>query len=462
MLGKCILTAGLVWLASSQLSHAQKLTADLEIIRVPNVGAAWQTVPLENSYDDAIVVCTYNLPSDTAPPATTRIRNIMSDSFDLRIQQFENSSIVTASDVHCIIADEGPYDSGGLKYEARKVLSTGTSGLSVPGNWGNVNNENVTGDITQTYANPHVVGQVMSFNDVNASVFWNYDCDNRGNGAFFSGQADGICVGKHIGQINGTRADEWLGYIVIEASTGTVNDITFAAAVGPDTGAGVGNNPPYNYSVTGDFDIGILSQAGEDGGQGGWAILYGADPLPNNQIQWAIDEEVVAGDKSRTHTSENVGYWVFDNNQTASLDAQKSVDVFSGSDIQYSVPGSDVIYTITANNDGSGPVDSDTIFLVDSLPPEITFYNDEIYDGSPLTGVIDFDAGDSGLTFTEATDLGFSDSATAPTDMSQCNFNADSGYDDDIKFVCFAPKGSMNEGTITSSEFSVSFRARIN
>jgi uncharacterized repeat protein (TIGR01451 family) len=462
MLGRYVIAAILSWCLFCDAAYGQILTSDLEIKRLPNIGATWQTISLENSYTDAIVVCTYNLPSDSAPSAVTRIRNITSDSFELRIQQYENSSNVTASDVHCVIADEGAYDSGGLKYEARKVLSTGTSGLSVPGTWNNVNNEDVTGDITQSYANPHVLGQVMSFNDPRASVFWNYDCDTRGNGAFFSGQADGICIGKHIGQINGTRADEWLGYIVIEAGSGTVNDISFAAAVGPDTGAGVGNNPPYNYNVTGDFDIGILTQAGEDGGQGGWAILYGADPLPNNQIQWAIDEEVVAGDKTRTHTSENVGYWIFDNNQMASISAEKTVALFSGNDVQYSVPGSDVIYTITATNTGSGPVDTDTLFFVDTLPPEITFYNGDIDDSGPLTGTIDFAAGDSGLTFTEATDLGFSNGATAPTDFSQCNYSATSGYDEGIKFVCFAPKGRMREGTIMSSAVSISFRARIN
>jgi len=282
MLLRCFIAGVFFWLISSPLAYGQILTTDLEIKIVPNVGAAWQTVSLENNYADAIVVCTYNLTSAISPPATTRIRNITATSFELRIQQFENSSIVTASDVHCVIADEGAADSGGLKYEARKVISDGTSGLAV--GWGIGTTENVTADITQSYANPHVVGQVMSFNDVNASVFWNFDCENRGNGAFFSGQADGICVGKHIGQINNTRAAETLGYIVLEAGNGTVNDISFATAVGPDSGGGVGNAPPFNYAVTGDFDIGVLSNAGEDGGQGGWSILYGADPLagPNS------------------------------------------------------------------------------------------------------------------------------------------------------------------------------------
>ena len=455
------LIAGGCCLLWAPMAYGQILTSDLELKLVPNVGAAWQTIALENTYADAIVVCTYNLPSASDPPATTRIQNVTATSFQLRIQQFENSSIVTASDVHCIIADEGAHDSSGLKYEAHKVISDGTNGLAVPGGWGVANAENVTNDIIQSYANPHVVGQVMTFNDANASVFWNFDCDARGNGAFFSGQADGICIGKHIGQINGSRAAETLGYIVIEAGGGTVNDITFAAAVGPDTGAGVGNNPPFSYGVSGNFDIGILTQAGEDGGQGGWSVLFGSNPLPNNQINWATDEETVAGDTSRTHTTENVGYWVFNNNQMASMTGEKDVALFSGNASQYAIPGSDVIYTISASNTGSGPVDNDSLFLVDAMPPEVEFFNGDIDDGGPLTGVVDFDAGDSGLTFDEATDLAFSNAATKPATAAGCNYTPLTGYDPNVTFICFSPTGSMREGTITPSEFSISFRAGV-
>ena len=462
MFRRCVITGALAWFLSSQLAYGQVLTENLEIKLVPNVNDSWQTVTLENTYSDPIIVCNYNLRSANHMPAVPRIRNVLAGSFELKAQAWVNVGITALSNVHCVISQEGAYDSGGLKYEARKVLSTGTSGLAVPGGWGTVNTENIKGDVTQIYVNPHIIGQVMSFNDADASVFWNWNCRTRGNGAFFAGFADDACVGKHIGQINDTRADEWLGYFVLEAGTGTVNDISFAAAVGPDTGAGVGNNPPYSYTVSGDFDLGILTDAGEDGGHGGWSTLFGNDPLPNNQILWAIDEETVQGDTTRTHTSENVGYWIFENNQTARLDAKKSVATYSGSAIPYAIPGSDVIYTIAAKNGGSGPVDDGTIFLVDTLPPQVTFYNDDIDDGGPLTGVIDFDAGDTDLTFTEATDLGFSDAASAPTDFTQCNYTPSSGYDEDITYVCFAPKGAMSEGTITASDFSISFRARIN
>ena len=162
--------------------------------------------------------------------------------------------------------------------------------------------------------------------------------------------------------------------------------------MGPDTGAGVGNSPPFNYTVSGDFDIGVITQQGEDGGQGGWAILYGADPLSPNQISWAIEEEVVAGDTSRTHTTENVGYWVFDNNQTPSLNADKDVELFSGNASAYAVPGSDVVYSINVENSGSGPVDSNSMVMIDAMPPELSFRVDSV----------SFIDNDSGLTFDPA------------------------------------------------------------
>ena len=449
----------ILWVLSPMISYAQILTADLEIKLIPNVGAAWMTIPLENNYTDAIIVCTHNLVSAASPSAATRIRNITANSFDLRLQQFENSNNVPISNVHCVISDEGAYDFGSLRYEARKVLSTTTAG-QVPG-FSLATSEDVTSAITQSYADPHVVGQVMSFNDVNASVFWNFDCENRGDGAFFSGQADGICIGKHIGQINGTRANETLGYIVIDAGAGTINDITFATAVGPLAGGGVGNSPPFNYSVSGDFDIGVLSSAGENGGQGGWSILFGPDPLAPNTISWAIEEETVAGDRSRTHTTENVGYWVFDNNQIANMSGDKTVDVFSGSASPYAIPGSDVIYEIAVENTGSGAVDANSIFLVDRLPPEVTFFNGDIDDGGPQTEVVVFTDSGSGLSFNPASDLGFSNAATAPTSMAQCNYTPITGYDPDVTFICLSPAGTMSEGTITPSSFTLQFRAQL-
>ena len=79
------IAGGIVWLVMGQLAYGQILTSDIELKLIPNVGAAWQTVELENNYTDAIVVCSYNLPSASDPSATTRIQNITANSFQLRL-----------------------------------------------------------------------------------------------------------------------------------------------------------------------------------------------------------------------------------------------------------------------------------------------------------------------------------------------------------------------------------------
>jgi uncharacterized repeat protein (TIGR01451 family) len=449
----------MAWFCHATSALAQKVSADFEIKRLSNIGGTWRTIALENTYSDAIIVCTHNLVSDANNSAVTRITNITASSFDLRLQQYENSASVTATDVHCVIADEGAYNSGGLKFEARKVLSDQTAGWAI--GWENSRLENISASLTQSYTSPILMGQVMSFNDVRASVIFANDCEGRGNPPFLSGFSDGACVGKHIGQIDSTRLSETIGYVVIESGTVTVNDIRIAAAMGADTGAGVGNNPPFNYSVSGDFDIGVLTQAGEDGGQGGWAVLYGTDPLPSGQVRWAIDEETVAGDTSRTHTDENVSYWLFENSQAPDLSANKDVETFSGNTTDYNLPGSDVIYNISVANNGSGPVDVNSILIIDALPEELTFYNGDIDDGGPETDAVILTETGSGLTFNPATDLGFSNAASQPSDFTACNYTPAAGYDPDVTFICLAPKGALAEGAITPSSMTLSFRARI-
>lgn len=442
---------------------AQVLTPDFEVRLVPNVGALWQTITLENTYSDAVVICTYNLPSSASPSATTRIRNVGATSFQLRIQQYENSSTVTASDVHCLIADVGAYTlASGVKFEARKVVSDRTSGLSVPNTWSLTNLEEVTSSLTQSYTSPVVIGQVMTFNDAKASVFWTNNCVTRSRTPFHV--TNRICVGKHIGQINSTRLDETIGYIVADTGSGTQNDVRYALALGADSVTGVGNSPPYNYTLSGDFDIGVTSQNAEDGGQGGWSVLYGADPLPNNRIQNAIEEEVVAGDTSRTHTTEQISYWVFEDNQTVDIKAKKSVAISPVSVSPYAIPGSDVIYTISAENSGSRDADADTIFIADRLPDDVIFYNGDIDGpGGPETAAVAFSSSGSGLSFNPASslDLKYSDGAAQPADMGDCNYTPSLGYDPDVSFVCINPKGEFEDGSFTGSSFSFSFRVAV-
>ena len=55
----------------------------------------------------------------------------------------------------------------------------------------------------------------------------------------------------------------------------------------------------------------VLTQAAMDGNNGGWAMLYGASPVSANSVSLAVDEDQVR-DSERNHTTEEVGYIVFE------------------------------------------------------------------------------------------------------------------------------------------------------
>ena len=94
-------------------------------------------------------------------------------------------------------------------------------------------------------------------------------------------------------------------------------------------------------------------------------------------------------------------YTIFDNDPY--LDIAKTVETFdpalASADI-FSLPGNDVIYTFNIENTGNGPIDTDSLFLVDELPDEITFFNGDV-DGpaGPETDTVSFSQSGTGLSF---------------------------------------------------------------
>lgn len=141
-------------------------------------------------------------------------------------------------------------------------------------------------------------------------------------------------------------------------------------------------------------------------------------------------------------------------------DVQVTKDVSMQTIGDYAIPGSDVIYTFTATNGGLGSVDADTIVLIDTLPTDVTFYNGDIDDGGPETDPVAFVDALSGLTFTYPGDVGYSNLATRPANMSECTYTPVTGYDPLVQHICLNPKGAFAAGTPDPS-FSLSFRVRI-
>jgi hypothetical protein len=208
---------------------------------------------------------------------------------------------VAAISVHYLVVEEGVYSVAlnGVAMEARRFTSTVTDRKS---SWvGQVRSYG------NGYTAPVVLGQVMTYNDPRFSVFW-----SRGSQTASPPSPTALRVGKHVGEDNvTTRANETLGYVVINAGSGVLPGFRYTAALGADTVSGVGNAPPYTYAIGGvpTPAAAIASQAGMDGSDGGWGVLYGAGSVTPSALRLAVDEDNVQ-DGERNHSTEQVGYFV--------------------------------------------------------------------------------------------------------------------------------------------------------
>ena len=265
------------------------------------VGDDWQTVVLSESYTEPVVIATVLTPNTTFQPVVTRVRNAAADTFQLRIQRPKGAT-GSVYPVYYLVVEAGVYDAAtyGVTLEAVRDTAFNTA---YKGGW----NRREQRSYQNTYTQPVVIGQVMSQNDARWSSFW---ASNDSQTA--APNASSFFAGKHVGEdpIRG-RADELIGYVVVEAGTGTLGDMAYAAALGSDIVRGqANNNTGYTYSVTGLTNIlGVVaSSAGMDGGDGGWPVLKSAPG--NGELKLAIDEDQLK-DSERNHTSEQVAYLAF-------------------------------------------------------------------------------------------------------------------------------------------------------
>ena len=204
--------------------------------------SSWSTVTLPNAYASMVVVATPNY-DNTLPPMVTRIRNASGNSFEVKLDRADGANDpVTGVDVYYLVVEEGVYTAAqdGVQMEAVKFDSTVTdNALSWLG-------ESRTYQNPAGYDRPVVLGQVMTYNDAAFSVFW-----ASGDDRWSAPSGATMNVGKHVGEdAKVTRADETIGYIVLEAGAGTIGGAGFLAAVGADSVGGAEDVPPYTYDLT--------------------------------------------------------------------------------------------------------------------------------------------------------------------------------------------------------------------
>ncbi len=263
---------------------------------------SWQAVNLSNTYTAMVVIASVRLPDDLSVPAVARVRNAAGSSLELRVQS-PSGGAITGYDVHYLAVEEGVYSEAthGVKMEAVRVTSVETAAKI---GW-------TTEDRTyqNSYANPVVVGQVMTENDVAWSVFWASGASRSDPPS--SAEFD---AGKNVGEDSPARADETIGFLVLESGVGSIGDLTYSAQLSANIVEGVGNSSsgyPVPVSGLSQGIVAVVSAAGMNGGNGGWPVLFGPDPVSASQVTLSFDEDQVA-DAERSHIEEEVALVVFD------------------------------------------------------------------------------------------------------------------------------------------------------
>ena len=267
--------------------------------------------------------------------------------------------------------------------------------------------------------------------------------------------------------------DETIGWIAFpNGSTGDLTDtsgdiVGWDARITPDNITGFDNGAcvTNTFSATPWPNARVVgTREGRDGADGGWLRRCS---ISNTAIGFEIDEDR-SNDTERSHTTENASLLSFENSFHAILDGELlgNKDVEMVNSAEYSIPGNEVRYRLSAQSVGNSAIDNGTVIFTDALPTEVVLKVDDIdaagsglvrfIDGSPASGLsYNF----SGLSST-TDDVEFSDNGG--TSFTYTPVDDGSGVDSNVTHIRIRPSGSFlaSDGTGTPN-FAVEFDAVI-
>lgn len=130
-------------------------------------------------------------------------------------------------------------------------------------------------------------------------------------------------------------------------------------------------------------------------------------------------------------------------------------DPVNGTTNPKAIPGAVVRYSFTVQNSGPTATDSNSVFIFDSLPAQISV-------GTAASPVFTQGSPTSALSFSAASDIRYSNAATAPASFAACTYSPVATYDPAVRYVCLRPQGSMAGSTGTPTSFTLSIEGRVN
>jgi hypothetical protein len=285
---------------------------------------SWTSISFDSTFSDPVFVCTVqyannigNESDGDADSVVCRVQNVTGTGAQVRLQEPGAPGSLTDNEtIHWLVVEAGDYDTSDIKLEAFTYTSTVTDHDS---SWAGQ-----AQSYSQSYTNPVVLGQVMTYNDADYSVFWAHDNSNSGNGASNPPSATTIYTGKHVAEDpDTTRANETIGVIVIEEASGSLGSIAYEAALQTQTIDRIDDSPPssytFNSAFTGTPAVAVISLGGISGTNGGHPVLYGTSPLTATQIDLTIPEEEI-NDTEQSGNTEYVPYMVFEADGVYPLD----------------------------------------------------------------------------------------------------------------------------------------------
>jgi uncharacterized repeat protein (TIGR01451 family) len=135
-------------------------------------------------------------------------------------------------------------------------------------------------------------------------------------------------------------------------------------------------------------------------------------------------------------------------------------DPIDGTNHPKAIPGAIVEYEIIVTNPATNPVDADSIFLIDAIPPQLEMVVADYGAGPGPVAFVDGPASGappSGLTYAYPADIAFSNDGGATWGYSPVP-SGDDGVDAAVDAIRINPKGAFNAD---NAQFRIRLRAKV-